>query len=112
MYTVTELPVSPDDDRRSRMRRYTIMMSIRVVCPALCVVVEGWWLVLPALGAIFLPYLAVVLANLGLPHSFAAVMAAGFTPFIIGGIVKWAIAAALLPLAWMLVRRVDRRNRD
>lgn len=59
-----------------------------------------------------LPYLAVVLANLGLPHSFAAVMAAGFTPFIVGGIVKWAIAAALLPLAWMLVHRVDRRNRD
>jgi biotin transport system substrate-specific component len=59
-----------------------------------------------------LPYLAVVLGNLGLPHDFAAVMAAGFTPFIVGGIVKWAIAAALLPLSWMLVRRVDRRNRD
>ena len=58
-----------------------------------------------------LPYLAVVLDNLGLPHDFTAVMAAGFTPFIVGGIVKWAIAAALLPLSWMLVRRVDRRNR-
>lgn len=57
-----------------------------------------------------LPYLAIVLANLGLPHSFAAVMAAGFTPFIVGGVVKWAIAAALLPLSWMLVRRVDRRR--
>lgn len=45
------------------MRRYTIMMSIRVVCLALCVIVDGWWLVLPALGAIFLPYLAVVSAN-------------------------------------------------
>ena len=59
-----------------------------------------------------LPYLAVVLANLGLPHTFGAVMAAGFTPFVVGGIVKWAIAAGLLPLSWMLVRRVDRRNRD
>ena len=57
-----------------------------------------------------LPYLAVVLGNLGLPHDFTAVMAAGFTPFIVGGIVKWAIAAALLPFAWMLVRRIDRRN--
>ena len=58
-----------------------------------------------------LPYLAIVLGNLGLPHDFTAVMAAGFTPFILGGVIKWAIAAALLPLAWMLVRRVDRTNR-
>ena len=58
-----------------------------------------------------LPYLAIVLGNLGLPHDFTAVMAAGFTPFILGGVIKWAIAAALLPLAWALVRRVDRTNR-
>ncbi|WP_022901107.1 biotin transporter BioY [Humibacter albus] len=57
-----------------------------------------------------LPYLAVVLGNLGLPNDFAAVMAAGFTPFIVGGIIKWAIAAALLPIAWALVRRIDRRR--
>lgn len=56
-----------------------------------------------------LPYLAIVLANLGLPHSVSAVLAAGFTPFIVGGVVKWAIAAALLPLSWALVRRIDRR---
>jgi biotin transport system substrate-specific component len=59
-----------------------------------------------------LPYLAVVLGSLGLPHDAAAVMAAGFTPFILGGIVKWAIAAALLPLSWTLVRRIDRRTHD
>jgi len=57
-----------------------------------------------------LPYLAVVLGNLGLPNDFAAVMAAGFTPFIVGGIIKWAVAAALLPIAWALVRRIDRRR--
>ena len=59
-----------------------------------------------------LPYLAIVLAHLGLPHDVAAVMAAGFTPFIIGGLIKWAIAAALLPIAWALVRRADRNARD
>ncbi|MHA7985283.1 biotin transporter BioY [Rathayibacter sp. CAU 1779] len=59
-----------------------------------------------------LPYLAIVLGHLGLPNDFASVMAAGFTPFIVGGIVKWAIAAALLPSAWALVRWADRRNRD
>ena len=47
-----------------------------------------------------LPWLAVVLAQLGYPHGFVAVMDAGFTPFIIGGLVKWAIAATMLPLAW------------
>ncbi len=52
-----------------------------------------------------LPYLALALARLGLPHDLGAVMAAGFTPFILGGVIKWAIAAALLPLSWMLVRR-------
>ncbi|QDZ15134.1 biotin transporter BioY [Humibacter ginsenosidimutans] len=56
-----------------------------------------------------LPYLGLMLARLGLPHDFTAVMAAGFTPFIIGGIVKWAIAAALLPASWALVRRIDKR---
>jgi biotin transport system substrate-specific component len=51
-----------------------------------------------------LPWLAVVLAHLGLPHDLGAVLAAGFTPFIIGGLVKWAIAAAVLPLAWKALR--------
>ncbi len=45
------------------MLKYTVMMSIRVVCIALCVVVPGWWAVIPAIGAIVLPYLAVVVAN-------------------------------------------------
>jgi len=45
------------------MIKYTIAMSIRVVCIALCLVVPGWWLLLPAAGAVFLPYFAVVIAN-------------------------------------------------
>ena len=45
------------------MRTYSIMMAIRLVCIALCLVVKGWWLVLPAAGAIVLPYIAVVIAN-------------------------------------------------
>lgn len=47
-----------------------------------------------------LPWLAGALAFYGYPHDLASVMNAGFTPFIIGGLVKWAIAAAALPLAW------------
>jgi biotin transport system substrate-specific component len=47
-----------------------------------------------------LPWLGAALAHFGLPHDVATVLNAGFTPFIVGGIVKWAIAAAALPLAW------------
>lgn len=60
--------------------------------------------------AIGLPWLAVSLAQLGLPHGFAAVMAAGFTPFIVGGIVKWIIAAGALPLLWRGSRALDARR--
>jgi hypothetical protein len=45
------------------MLKYTIAMSVRVVCIALCLVVPGWWIAIPAAGAVFLPYFAVVIAN-------------------------------------------------
>ena len=45
------------------MIKYTIAMSLRVVCLGLCLVVPGWWLLIPALGAVFLPYFAVIIAN-------------------------------------------------
>ena len=61
--SITSLNRSPSDDRHSRMVRYLIAMSIRVVCIVLCVFVRGWWLLLPAIGAVLLPYVAVVLAN-------------------------------------------------
>ncbi|MFT4029101.1 MAG: DUF3099 domain-containing protein [Protaetiibacter sp.] len=62
-HVVTELPLSPEAERRSRMLKYSIAMGIRVVCIALCLVVPGWWLLIPAAGAVFLPYFAVVIAN-------------------------------------------------
>ena len=61
--SITTLSESPDDDRRRRMTQYLITMGIRVVCIILCLFVRGWWLVLPILGAVVLPYIAVVLAN-------------------------------------------------
>jgi hypothetical protein len=33
------------------------------VCIVLCLVVPDWWRLIPAVGAILLPYVAVVLAN-------------------------------------------------
>ncbi|MGB7449617.1 MAG: biotin transporter BioY [Ornithinimicrobium sp.] len=54
-----------------------------------------------------LPYLAVVLGI----TDVSLVLEYGFTPFILGGLIKCAIAAAIFPMAWAAVRRVDDRNR-
>ena len=61
--SITALPRSPDDDRRNRMIKYSLTMGIRFVCVVLCVFARGWWLTVCAAGAIFLPYVAVVIAN-------------------------------------------------
>lgn len=61
--TITEIPLSPERDRKLRMVRYSVAMGIRVICIALCLVTPGWWLLIPAAGAVFLPYVAVVIAN-------------------------------------------------
>lgn len=51
-----------------------------------------------------IPYLAAVLGVSDLNTALAY----GFYPFIVGGLVKWAIAAAVFPLAWKGVRSLDR----
>ena len=63
--SVTDLPESPEDEHRRRVFQYVLAMSIRVVCVLACVWVRGWWLLIPAVGAVVLPYIAVVLANVG-----------------------------------------------
>ena len=61
--SITSLPRSPHDDRRSRMIQYSVTQGIRLICIFACFFTPGWWLLLPAVGAIVLPYIAVVLAN-------------------------------------------------
>jgi len=62
--SVTSVDISPEDERRSRFIKYTIAMVIRVICIILAVVVPlGWITLLFAVGAIFLPYFAVIIAN-------------------------------------------------
>ncbi|MET0975455.1 MAG: DUF3099 domain-containing protein [Leifsonia sp.] len=61
--SITSLPLSPDAERRSRMIKYTVAMSIRVLCVLAMLWARGWWLVVFATGAIVLPYIAVVIAN-------------------------------------------------
>jgi Protein of unknown function (DUF3099) len=47
------------------MIKYSLAMGIRMVCILSLLFVQGWWLVIMAAGAIVLPYIAVVLANVG-----------------------------------------------
>lgn len=46
------------------MVSYTIAMIARLVCLALCLVVPGWWVLIPAAGVILLPAIAVMTANI------------------------------------------------
>lgn len=54
-----------------------------------------------------IPYMGMILGTMGLPTDIGSLLGFGFYPFIAGGIVKWLIAASLLPLAWRLVKSVD-----
>lgn len=55
------------------MLKYGIMMGIRVICLIVVFFLPGWWKVVPALGAVFLPYFAVVVANVGSDRAIEAV---------------------------------------
>ena len=59
------------------MIQYTVAMSIRTLCILVCLVVPGWWRLLPAIGAIVLPYIAVVLANASIVKPTVAVLRPG-----------------------------------
>ena len=64
---LTELPPSPAEEQSGRMRRYALTMGIRTLCVVACIFTPGWWVLIPAAGAIFLPYVAVVFANAVMP---------------------------------------------
>ena len=60
---ITTVSESPEAERRNRMLKYTVAMTIRVICIVAAIFVEGWLMWLAFAGAIFLPYFAVVIAN-------------------------------------------------
>lgn len=63
--SATSLQLSPEEDRHARMVKYVIAMSIRSVCFILAIFVPGWGHLIFGLGAMVLPYFAVVVANAG-----------------------------------------------
>jgi hypothetical protein len=79
-YLVTEASESRSAEIGQRERRYLVMMGIRVVCFVITVVLflthAGWVTVIPAFGAIALPYFAVVVANSRRPTA-----SSGFRPY-------------------------------
>ncbi|MGO8889256.1 MAG: DUF3099 domain-containing protein [Streptosporangiaceae bacterium] len=69
VHVVTQARRSLSDDIAYRQRRYLLMMGVRAVCFVIAVVLFlhhfGWLTAIPAVGAIFIPYFAVVFANGG-----------------------------------------------
>jgi Protein of unknown function (DUF3099) len=74
---ITSLAPSPEADRRARMIKYSVAMGIRLVCIFACFFTPGWWLLIPAAGAIFLPYVAVVFANVSMKSANDTVLRPG-----------------------------------
>jgi hypothetical protein len=75
---ITDAPQSPEQELRAREVRYVIMMSLRAVCVitgAVLVMTRppllGVWLVLCVVGAVVLPWAAVLLANDKAPRADA-----------------------------------------
>ena len=69
VHLVTQARRSMSEDITYRQRRYLLMMGIRAICFVIAVVLFvnhlGWLAAIPAVGAIFIPYIAVVFANGG-----------------------------------------------
>ena len=65
VHGITSARSSQTEDAAARTLRYLISMGIRTVCFVLVVVVPSPWRWFFAAGAVFLPYFAVIAANVG-----------------------------------------------
>jgi len=69
VHLVTQARRPLSEDIRYRQHRYLIMMAIRTVLFAVSVIMFAnhlkWLALIPAVGAIFIPYIAVIFANGG-----------------------------------------------
>lgn len=64
-FSITSAPKSLKSDLAGRQRRYLISMIIRTLCFLLTVVLPSPYRWFALAGAMFLPYIAVVIANAG-----------------------------------------------
>jgi hypothetical protein len=63
VHSITDAAAAHSDEMHQRMVKYAVAMGIRMVCLLLIFVVDGWFKLLPIAGAVFLPWVAVVIAN-------------------------------------------------
>ena len=61
--SITDAAAAHSEDMRERMIKYAVAMGIRMVCLILIFVVDGWFKLVAVAGAVFLPWIAVVIAN-------------------------------------------------
>jgi hypothetical protein len=61
--SITDAAAAHSEDMRERMIKYALAMGIRMVCLILIFVLDGWFKLVAVAGAVFLPWIAVVIAN-------------------------------------------------
>lgn len=65
VHRITDAGVSLTDEQSGRTRRYLVTMAIRTACVVGAVLAPSPWRWVLAVGAVGLPYIAVVMANAG-----------------------------------------------
>ena len=69
VHLVTQARRPMSEDITHRQHRYLLMMALRTACFAVAVILFvnhlRWWVLIPAIGAVVIPYVAVVFANGG-----------------------------------------------
>jgi len=63
--SITNAATAHSDEMRDRMIKYATAMGIRMACLLLLFVFDGWFKLIPIVGAVVLPWVAVVIANGG-----------------------------------------------
>ncbi|BCW67084.1 hypothetical protein NicSoilB4_18470 [Arthrobacter sp. NicSoilB4] len=63
VHSITDAATAHSEEMRQRMIKYAVAMGIRMVCLILIFVVDGWFKIIPVIGAVFLPWFAVIIAN-------------------------------------------------
>ncbi len=63
--SITTAPTPLSQDVSARTRRYLVSMGVRTACFLAAIVTSGWLRYTLLVGAVLLPYLAVVVANAG-----------------------------------------------
>lgn len=74
--SITDVPESHTDEMHRRMVKYSLAMGIRLACLLLFFFIDSWFRWFFVAGAVFLPWIAVIIANGGsdkshLTHSTA-----------------------------------------